>query len=81
MAFAVGGGDVHWEQDLDAAGSPMVVGESIVVPTTDRIVGLSIEDGSDLWAMSETSATGCVPVSWGLIYTSGNTVTLRMNCD
>jgi outer membrane protein assembly factor BamB len=80
-ALAVGGGDVHWEQDLDVAGSPMVVGESVVVPTTDRIVGLSIEDGSDLWALSETSATGCVPVSRGLLYTAGNTVTLRTNCE
>jgi len=80
-ALAVGGVDVHWEQDLDVAGSPMVVGESVVVPTTDRIVGLSIEDGSDLWALSETSATGCVPVSRGLLYTAGNTVTLRTNCE
>ena len=79
--LAVEDGDVHWEQDLDVAGSPMVVGESVVVPTTDRIVGLSIEDGSELWALSETSSTGCVPVSRGLIYTSGNSVTLRTNCD
>lgn len=80
-ALAVGSGDVHWERDLDFAGSPMVVGESVVVPTTDRIVGLSIEDGSELWTLSETSATGYVPVSRGLLYTSGNTVTLRTNCD
>ncbi|AQL44688.1 hypothetical protein BV210_18200 (plasmid) [Halorientalis sp. IM1011] len=80
-ALAVENGDVHWVQDLDVAGSPMVVGESVVVPTTDRIVGLSIEDGNELWARSETSATGCVPVGLGLLYTSGNTVTLQTNCD
>ncbi|MFK5604786.1 outer membrane protein assembly factor BamB family protein [Haloferax volcanii] len=80
-ALAVEDGDIHWEQDLDVAGFPMVVGESIVVPTTDRIVDLSIDDGSELWALSETSATGYVPVIRGLLYTSGNTVTLRTNCE
>lgn len=79
--LALENGDVHWEQALDVAGSPLVVGESVVVPTTDRIVGLSIEDGSELWAVSEGSSTGYVPVNDGLLYTSGNTVTLRTNCD
>jgi|GEM_PF-2204741 len=79
--LAVANGDVQWEQDLDVAGSPVVIGESVVVPTTDQIVGLSTEDGRELWALSEKSATGCVPVSGGLIHTSGNTVTLRTNCD
>ena len=79
--LALENGDVHWEQALDVAGSPLVVGGSVVVPTTDRIVGLSIEDGSELWAVSEASSTGCVPVSHGLIHMSGNTVTLRTNCD
>lgn len=80
-ALAVADGGIHWDQDLDVAGSPLVVGESVIVPTTDRIVGLSIEDGSELWTLSETSVTGCVPVSQGLLYTSGNTVTLRTNCE
>ncbi|WP_217642023.1 PQQ-binding-like beta-propeller repeat protein [Halostagnicola kamekurae] len=80
-ALAVEDGDVHWERTLEVDGSPLVVGESVVVPTTDRIMGLSIEDGSELWALSETSATRSVPVSRGLLYTSGNTVTLRTNCD
>jgi len=79
--LALEDGDVHWEQALDVAGSPLIVGESVVVPTTDRIVGLSVEDGSELWAVSRTSSTGCIPVSRGLLYTSGNTVTLRTNCD
>jgi len=80
-ALPVEGGDLHWEQDLDVAGSPIVVGDSIVVPTTDRIVGLSVEDGTELWTLSERSATGCVPVSRGLLYVAGDTVTLRTNCE
>ncbi|ELY31028.1 PQQ repeat protein [Haloferax volcanii DS2] len=80
-ALAVESGDVQWEQALDVAGPPLVVGESVVVPTTDRTVGLSIEDGSELWAVSEASSTGYVPVIRGLLYTSGNTVTLRTNCE
>jgi len=79
--LAIANGDVQWERDLDVAGPPVIVGESIVVPTTDQFVGLSIEDGSELWAMSANSATRCVPVSRGLLYTSGSTVTLRTNCD
>ncbi len=80
-ALAVESGDVQWEQALDVAGPPLVVGESVVVPTTDRTVGLSIEDGSELWTLAETAATGRVPISRGLLFTSGNSVTLRTNCD
>lgn len=80
-ALAVEGGDVHWEQDLDVAGSPLVVGQSVVVPTRDRIVSLSVEDGREQWAMSASSVTGLIPVSRGLLIASEQTVTLRTNCE
>jgi len=79
-ALALEGGDVHWEADLDVSGSPLVVGQSVVVPTTDRLVSLDVEDGSEQWAVSEPSATGCIPVERGLLSATGNTVTLRTNC-
>jgi outer membrane protein assembly factor BamB len=80
-AMSIENGDVRWEQDLDVVGSALVVGQSVIVPTRDRIVSLSVEDGSEQWAVSETSATGRVPVGRGLLYASGNTVSLRTNCD
>jgi outer membrane protein assembly factor BamB len=80
-ALAVESGDVHWNRDFEVAGSPLVVGQSVVVPTRDRIVSLSVTDGSEQWSVTEAPGTGCVPVSRGLLYASGNTVTLRTNCD
>lgn len=80
-ALSMENGDVQWEQGLDVVGSALVVGQSVIVPTRDRIVSLSDEDGSEQWAVSNTSASGCVPVGRGLLYASGNTISLRTNCD
>lgn len=80
-AMSLENGGVRWEQNLDVVGSALVVGQSVIVPTRDRIVSLGVEDGSEQWAVSETSATGRVPVGRGLLYASGNTVSLRTNCD
>lgn len=80
-ALAVESGDAQWEQTLDVTGPPLAVGESVVAPMTDRTVGLSIEDGSELWAVFEASSMGYVSVIRGLLYASGNTVTLRANYE
>ncbi|PSP38873.1 hypothetical protein BRC71_04300 [Halobacteriales archaeon QH_7_65_31] len=80
-ALVLEGGDVQWEQELAVAGSPLVVGDSCLVPTTDRLVSLDVDDGSEQWALSETPDDGCVPVGRGLLSASENTVMLRTNCD
>jgi outer membrane protein assembly factor BamB len=80
-ASALGNGDVHWEQNFDVAGSPLIVGKSVVVPTHDRLVGLHVEDGREIWTGSATPAAGYVPVERGVLFASDNTVTLRTNCE
>ncbi|MFD1643893.1 PQQ-like beta-propeller repeat protein [Halohasta litorea] len=72
---------MHWEQDLDITGSPLVVGQSVVVPTRDGLVSLHVEDGSEQWTTSETPDGGCIPVGRGLLYASENTVYLQTNCE
>lgn len=79
-AHALETGDLSWERDLPAAGSPLLVGQSTVVPTRERLVSLHAADGTEQWAVSETSATARVPVGSGLLAASGNTVSLRTNC-
>jgi len=80
-ALAVETGDIHWEQDLDIAGSPFVVGQSVIVPTRDGLVSLHVEDGSEQWTMSGGPDGGCIPVERGLLYASENTVNLQTNCE
>lgn len=80
-ALALESGDVQWEQELAVAGSPWIVGNSCLVPTTNRLVSLDVEDGSEQWALSETPDDGCVPVGRGLLSASENTVRLRTNCE
>ncbi|MCD2205133.1 PQQ-binding-like beta-propeller repeat protein [Halobacterium sp. KA-6] len=79
-ALSLGRGESDWETELTVRGVPLVVGNSVVVPTQDGLVGLSIEDGTERWTISESPDTACVPVENGLIYAVENSVTLRTTC-
>lgn len=80
-ALTLENGEIVWEEELPVEGAPLVVGDSIMVPSQDGLVGLSIDDGTELWTVSESPDTACVPVERGLVYASENSVTLRTNCN
>lgn len=80
-ALALESGDTHWDAALDVAGPPVLVGESVVVPTRSGMGSLHVADGSERWTSAEVSGTERVPVEGGLLYAAENSVTVRTNCD
>lgn len=80
-ALALENGAVDWEEEIAVEGAPSVVGDSVIVPAQDGIVGLDVNDGSERWTVSESPATACLPIEHGLLSISQSSVTLRTNCD